>query len=104
MTPRLQDELQVEKEIIAYLRQQKWFVFKLHKSKAQAGLPDLMVIKRPFGIKFIEVKTSKGRLSQRQKTIFSRLLQEKVSLYIFTSVNDCLKLTTIQTNAHEYLL
>jgi hypothetical protein len=47
-----------------------WYTKKLHGSKYQSGLPDLLLIHKLYGVKFVEMKQPGEPLRSTQKAVF----------------------------------
>lgn len=69
------NETTITKKIHAYLKQQGFWVLKIHGGPVQqAGIPDLLAVKDGRAY-FFEVKTATGRLSPLQEHTLDKLRQ-----------------------------
>ena len=59
-------EQQVQRKRIEELESEGYYVIKLIKTNKN-GIPDLLALHPTQGIKFVEVKTEKGRVSKLQQ-------------------------------------
>lgn len=84
MTP----EQKISQAIKTYLEVRGWKLIKLHGNKFQSGLPDYIALYPDGTLKWIEIKTSVGRLSPRQKTVFDLLDRFGQPIYVLTSVEE----------------
>lgn len=88
---KVTEETQIKKAIKQYLDIDGWFNFHIAQSMGSyAGLPDRMAFKNDICL-LIEVKSSKGRLSDNQKKFQSdieSLHADKIVYIVARSVED----------------
>lgn len=58
-------EQQIQRKLIKHLEQNGWYVIKLTVTN-KTGIPDIIALK-PNEVRFIEVKTPKGKVSKIQE-------------------------------------
>ena len=58
-------EQQIQRKLIKHLEQNGWYVIKLTVTN-KTGIPDIIALK-PNEVRFIEVKTAKGKLTKIQE-------------------------------------
>lgn len=77
-----------EKELRDYMGRQGWLTVKLAGSIFQKGLPDLLCVHPDHGIKFIEMKSMVGKLSDVQFAMFTRMSRFGAKIYICVNAKD----------------
>lgn len=81
-------ETRIQQAIQKMVTERGGFVYKIHGSETMmAGLPDLAIIYRGVPIYF-EVKTSTGKLSNRQRYVMHRLIKAGAVVGVPRSVAD----------------
>lgn len=107
---RVNPETILTNKIRDHLQAKGWYTKKLHGSKFQHGLPDLLVSKIGFGTRFIEVKTPSrsrqkfGGLSPRQLKEFNLMDSAGCKIYIINDVFRCHKVLEGPPNWKVYAL
>lgn len=82
-------EKELAKELIAYMREQGWYVIKLHGNKFQKGLPDYVAFHKKYGTRWFEMKRPrKGRLTRDQRDVFMKMTAHGAHIFILTGVKD----------------
>lgn len=72
----------------AAMRADGWYVKKMHGSKFQSGLPDVLAGHIKHGTVFIELKIPPNTLSLRQQAEFRRMAQGGIRVYLIKSIED----------------
>lgn len=78
----------IENAIRATLMAQGWFVIKTHGNQFQSGLPDLYATHSTYGIRWIEVKTPKGRFTAAQHEVFPKLSANGTRIWVLQGATD----------------
>lgn len=82
-------EAKIQEDLIKFLRERGWFVKVLHGSMYQSGMPDLYVIKRKYGRRFIEVKQPiKFKFTPAQWEDFTRMVAEGERIWVLTAATE----------------
>jgi len=81
-------EKQGSDKLRQYMEAHGWLTIKLHGGMYQSGLPDILAFHPVHGIRFIETKTEKGKLSSRQTRLFSRITEYGGQIYVLRDEKD----------------
>ena len=86
--PNTRRESDIQRAIRDYLRLMGWFVWhNLQSLGSYRGLADLTAVKNGI-VMFIEVKTSRGRLTQHQKRFRDHLTRAGGRYIVARSIDD----------------
>ena len=85
----LKPEAKIQKDLIAFLEERKWFVKVLHGNAFQQGLPDLFCCKRDSGYRFIEVKQpDKYMFTAAQADTFPKMTAAGVGIWVLSAATE----------------
>jgi len=100
---RPESEKTIQARIRRVLEDSGHFVRKAHGNRFQVGWPDLLVVNKVHGCRWIEVKRPKtGRLTPGQRSEFEKWDAAGARIWVLTSV-DQLDLLDTEPNWREWL-
>ncbi len=83
--PRVGPEAKIQRALVKLLRADGWYVFVTHGNTYQAGLPDLYLTHKIYGIRWIDVKNPKRyKLTTAQKKVWPLLTEHGTGIWILT--------------------
>ena len=91
-------EAELEAKVREYLKSQGWLVFKF-VSPGTAGVPDRIII-RDGRVVFLELKTSRGRLSKIQEQIKNQIQQHGGEYHVIRGKSDAVRVSEGGNAAH----
>ena len=82
-------EARIQRDLIEFLKVRNWYVKVLHGSIYQSGMPDLYIIQRRYGRRFIEVKNAKSfKFTAAQWIDFPRMVSEGEQIWVLTAATE----------------
>lgn len=81
-------EKRIENEIRKKLAVKGWYTKKMHGNAFQSGVPDVYATHSTYGIRWIEVKTLKGRFTAAQRETFPKLSANGTPIWVLTDSTD----------------
>lgn len=81
-TVRIGPEYYGAKRLRQYMEVQGWYIKKLHGSKFQSGLPDLICFHPVYGIRLIETKAPGMKLRDSQRDEFLRITKAGGKIWV----------------------
>ena len=82
-------EAKIQEAIIRYLRERKWHVMPTHGNMYQAGFPDLYIVRRRYGPRWVEVKNLESfSFTPAQWENFPLLVANGVGIWIMVAATD----------------
>lgn len=82
-------EADIQRRLLAYLRERGWYVMVTHGNTFQRGFPDLLALHPSYGYRWIEVKYGpKHCFTPAQEACFPLMAAAKMSIHILTEATD----------------
>jgi len=82
-------EAKIQRSIIDFLRLREWVVMPTHGNMYQSGFPDLYIVKRRYGSRWIEVKNPEHFVfTPAQWEMFPKLIAEGIGIWILTAATE----------------
>lgn len=81
-------ETKRQRELRELMHSLGWMTEKTHGSLYQKGWPDLFCSHKTYGVRWIEVKTGKGRLKESQVATFTKWTSFGVQIWVLTGPDD----------------
>jgi hypothetical protein len=79
-------EVDIQREIVEFLRARTWHVERMSADAFQNGIPDLFCYHRRWGMRWVEVKRPEGySFTQRQKQRFPQWEKAGIGIWILTA-------------------
>lgn len=81
-------EAKIQEAIKDALVSDGWHVEKFHGGRFQSGIPDLMAFHKEHGYRWIEIKTTKGKLTPAQGAKFPIWHKAGIGIWVLMSVDE----------------
>ncbi len=82
-------EAKIQDDIIKFLRGRGWFVKPTHGNMYQHGLPDLYIVKRRYGSRWVEIKNPKSfKFTPAQWEDFPQFLANGIGIWVMVAATE----------------